>query len=80
MSPYIHITPLKPRFVSLLGDAELDEGTESTFVDPADDPEMVLQNKDRGEVLHKRWVGEDSHGRKGGATLNALVLRDCICV
>jgi RNA polymerase sigma-70 factor, ECF subfamily len=34
-------------------DAELDEGIESTLVDPSNDPETALQEKNRGEVLRE---------------------------
>ena len=34
-------------------DAELDEKIEATVADPADDPEAVLQKKDRGEMLRR---------------------------
>jgi len=34
-------------------DAELDGEIASTIADPADDPEIVLQNKDRGELLRR---------------------------
>jgi RNA polymerase sigma-70 factor (ECF subfamily) len=34
-------------------DAELDEKIEATIADPADDPEVALQEKDRGERLRR---------------------------
>src|SRR6516162_1926622 len=34
-------------------DAELDEKIEATIADPADDPEVALQEKDRDELLHR---------------------------
>jgi RNA polymerase sigma-70 factor, ECF subfamily len=34
-------------------DAELDEKIEATVADPADDPEAVLLEKDRGELLRQ---------------------------
>jgi RNA polymerase sigma-70 factor, ECF subfamily len=34
-------------------DAELDEGIESTLVDPSNDPETALQEKNRAEVLRE---------------------------
>jgi RNA polymerase sigma-70 factor, ECF subfamily len=34
-------------------DAELDETIEATLVDPSDDPEAALQEKNRGEVLRQ---------------------------
>jgi RNA polymerase sigma-70 factor, ECF subfamily len=34
-------------------DSELDEKTETTVADPADDPEAALQKKDRGEQLRQ---------------------------
>jgi RNA polymerase sigma-70 factor (ECF subfamily) len=34
-------------------DAELDEDTAATLVDPADDPELVLQKKNRAELLRR---------------------------
>lgn len=34
-------------------DAELDEDTAATLVDPADDPELVLQKKNRAELLRQ---------------------------
>ena len=34
-------------------DAELDEAIVSTVADPADDPELVLQKKDRAELLRQ---------------------------
>ena len=34
-------------------DAELDEDTAATLVDPADDPELVLQKKKRAELLRR---------------------------
>jgi RNA polymerase sigma-70 factor (ECF subfamily) len=34
-------------------DAELDDKIASTVADPADDPEVLLQNKDRGEILRQ---------------------------
>jgi RNA polymerase sigma-70 factor, ECF subfamily len=34
-------------------DAELDEKIEATIADPADEPEVALQEKDRGELLRR---------------------------
>ena len=34
-------------------DTELDEAIEATIADPADDPEVTLQEKDRGELLRR---------------------------
>jgi RNA polymerase sigma-70 factor, ECF subfamily len=34
-------------------DVELDEQIEGTLADPADDPETVLQQKDRGELIRR---------------------------
>jgi RNA polymerase sigma-70 factor (ECF subfamily) len=34
-------------------DAELDEKIEATIADPANDPEVALQEKDRAEVLRR---------------------------
>ncbi len=34
-------------------DAELDEAIEATVADPADDPEVALQRKNRGELVRK---------------------------
>ena len=34
-------------------DAELDDDTAATLVDPADDPELVLQKKNRAELLRQ---------------------------
>ena len=44
-------------------DAELDEDAASTLVDPADDPELVLQKKNRAELLRRALAGLSSkHG------------------
>src|SRR5262245_56047487 len=37
-------------------DAEWDEAIERTVADPADDPEVVLQRKDRGELLRRALI------------------------
>jgi RNA polymerase sigma-70 factor (ECF subfamily) len=37
-------------------DAELDEKLEATVADPANDPEVALQDKDRGELLRQALV------------------------
>jgi RNA polymerase sigma-70 factor, ECF subfamily len=37
-------------------DAELDEKIETTVADPANDPEVALQEKDRGELLRQALV------------------------
>ena len=34
-------------------DVELDENVAATIMDPADDPEVVLQKKNSGELLHR---------------------------
>jgi RNA polymerase sigma-70 factor, ECF subfamily len=38
-------------------DAELDEKIEATLADPADDPEVALQEKDRDELLRRALIG-----------------------
>jgi RNA polymerase sigma-70 factor, ECF subfamily len=37
-------------------EAELDEKIEATVADPADDPEVALQEKDRGELLRRALI------------------------
>src|SRR6478672_6759054 len=37
-------------------DAELDEKIEATIADPANDPEVALQEKDRGELLRRALI------------------------
>ena len=36
-----------------IGGAELDEKIEATIADPANDPEVALQEKDRGELVRR---------------------------
>jgi RNA polymerase sigma-70 factor, ECF subfamily len=38
-------------------EAELDEKIEATLADPADDPEVALQEKDRDELLRRALIG-----------------------
>ncbi len=68
-------------------DAELDEGIESTLVDPSNDPETALQEKNRGEVLRQaltklstehREVGEQEVGRIGGAGVSVCGRREAL--
>src|SRR5262245_61886413 len=37
-------------------DAELDEEIKATIADPANDPEVALQEKDRGELLRRALI------------------------
>src|SRR5215475_5342412 len=45
-------------------DAELDEKIEATIADPADDPEVALQEKDRGELLRRALIRLSPEHRK----------------
>jgi RNA polymerase sigma-70 factor, ECF subfamily len=45
-------------------DSELDEKTETTVADPADDPEAALQKKDRGEQLRQALTRLSSEHRE----------------
>jgi RNA polymerase sigma-70 factor (ECF subfamily) len=45
-------------------DAELDEKIEATVADPADDPEVVLEKKNRGELLRQALANlSPEHGQ-----------------
>jgi RNA polymerase sigma-70 factor (ECF subfamily) len=61
-------------------DAELDDELPSSLVDPADDPELVLQKKNRAQVLRQslaRLSLEHGEGHRPGLLSRQIRQRGC---